>query len=401
VKEHPQVDFSRQIIKGALNIFAYDGQSEGDRAQYIFDIMGISPQKSNIRKAVLAGLAAEKEDTWNLTHLFAITRLLAEQNDAEAKQAIYDRFLTNVIYGSDWAGATEILELDGLEGLFFIAEKYGKYLLQHPDNLQDDDLITSFQKQHEHLNVFEALEKKAQTNRFIRIYLDNIRLTSARVQKPEEKPIYKDIVEEALNTKRLFFFRARNLTDQEIQALATQLMQEKNTSHIEKLLAVFDHYPYPFDSKLILDLAKRNASPNHLMTIRAIRALKHLKSKEIRDFALHAGKKKIDFLALLTSNYERGDGQLLSDVANRINNKDQIENLATIFVAIYTANKTPECKEPLEILYRKMNCALHRYYVVSILLENQVLSERLQKEIPYDCDLKTRALLPAVPRSSR
>ncbi len=42
VKAHPEIDFSNQIIQGALNIFAYDGQSEGDRATYIFEIISIS-----------------------------------------------------------------------------------------------------------------------------------------------------------------------------------------------------------------------------------------------------------------------------------------------------------------------------------------------------------------------
>ena len=38
VRDNPNIDFSNYLIKGALNIYAYDGQSEGDRAKYIFDI---------------------------------------------------------------------------------------------------------------------------------------------------------------------------------------------------------------------------------------------------------------------------------------------------------------------------------------------------------------------------
>lgn len=48
-KNNSDIDFSNQIIKGALNIFAYDGQCEGNRAQYIFDIISLSKQKSKIR----------------------------------------------------------------------------------------------------------------------------------------------------------------------------------------------------------------------------------------------------------------------------------------------------------------------------------------------------------------
>src|SRR5690606_37318137 len=81
VKDNQKIDFSNYIIKGVLNIYAYDGQSEGNRAKYIFDIISISKQKEKIRRAVLQGLANEQENTWNLTHLFALAKLFAEQDD--------------------------------------------------------------------------------------------------------------------------------------------------------------------------------------------------------------------------------------------------------------------------------------------------------------------------------
>jgi len=35
LKNNPEIDFSDEIIYAVLNICAYDGQCEGDRAQYI------------------------------------------------------------------------------------------------------------------------------------------------------------------------------------------------------------------------------------------------------------------------------------------------------------------------------------------------------------------------------
>ena len=150
-KNNPTIDFSNQIIKGALNIFAYDGQCEGNRAQYIYDIISVSKKKDKIRKAILQGLATEKNDTWNLTHLFALAKLFAERNDTEAKRAIYDRFLTNPIEGSDWVGAYEILELDGLNGLFYGAEKVEKHIKQNPDDWQYVWTKTQYQEENKRL----------------------------------------------------------------------------------------------------------------------------------------------------------------------------------------------------------------------------------------------------------
>lgn len=397
VKDNPKIDFSNYIIKGALNIYAYDGQSEGNRAKYIFDIISISKQKDKTRQAILHGLANEQQHTWNLTHLFALAKLFAKEDDIEVKQAMYDRFLNPSIEYSDWVGAYEILELDGLNGLIYVAEKFGKYIEQNPDDVQDDWIIKHFQDENKNLKVFEELKKKAKTNQFIRIYLENIKRTKASQKTHKTKPTkYKDILDEVLNSKPHFsYFRKRNLTNDEVNLIAMRLIDETDKSNIERLLDIFDFYKFPFDSKLILDFAKKKATSKNRIVEFAIYALKHLKGKDIRNFALdkiQAAKNPIDYLEILVSNYQSGDFKILSEIANRTNNEDKIEQLAGIYSDIYKKNKTKECKEPLEILYNKMNCAIHRKGIVEILIENKVISDKIKQEIKFDCDLETRKL---------
>ncbi len=397
VKDNPNIDFSNQIIKGALNIYAYDGQSEGNRAQYIFDLISISNQKDKIRKAVLKRLSTEQNDTWNLTHLFALTKLIAKQNDTEAKQAIYDRFLNNPIEGSDWVGAYEILELDGLNGLFYVAEKFGKFIEQNPEDCQDDWIIRHFQGENKDRNVETELKKKAKTNKFIRIYLDNIKRTIASQDKHKSKPQkHKDIIDEVLNSKPFISFRRkRNLADEEVNQIAKKLIDETDRVNIEKLLDIFDHHKFPFDNEIILKFAKQKRNSKDKIVDNAIDALKHLKSQSIRKFALdniQHSKNPIDFLEILVSNYQKGDSRILFDIGNKTNDEHKIEQLAGIFTNIYKANKTKECKEPLEVLYNKMNCAIHRNGIVEILINSKVLSNEIKREIKFDCDLETRKL---------
>ncbi|QQT62605.1 hypothetical protein I6I97_01950 [Sphingobacterium multivorum] len=397
VKEHPEIDFSNQIIQGALNIFAYDGQSEGDRATYIFEIISISKQKDKIRKAVLQGLAKEQDDTWNLTHLFALAKLYAQQNDTEAKQAIYDRFLNNPIVGADWVGAHETLELDGLNGLFYVAEKFGKHIEQHPDDWQDDGIIRHFQAENQSIQVAEELKKKAQTNKFIRFYLDNIQRTEINQKTQRTKPQkYKDIIDEVLNSKaRISFARMRKLTEEEINTIAKHLLKETDQGNIERLLDIFDFHKFPYDSQIILDFAKQKGTGKNSIAKNALNALKHLKSKAIRDFALEkiqTAKNPIDYLELLISNYRRGDSKLLTEIAEKAKNEHEIERLAGIYTAIFKKNNTKSCKNSLEILYSKMNCALHRKDIIEVLLHNNVLSDTIEKELLYDCNPETRMI---------
>lgn len=397
VRDNPNIDFSTQIIKGALNIFAYDGQSEGSRGKYIFDIISIVKQKDKIRKAVLKGLATEKNNTWSLTHLFDLTKLYAQQGDNEARQAIYNRFLNEPIEGSDWVGYSEILELDGLKGLLFIAEKFGRHIEQNPEDWQDDSIIRHFQEENKELKVNEELEKASKKNSFIKLYLDTITKTENEQEKHKQEKIeFNNIIEEIINNRFLSLRRQKNLTENEILEIATQLLKENNKSNFEKLLYIFSDYKFPFQSEFILKLAKQKKNYKNRINEFAIYALQHLTSEEIRQFALdkiQKPKRPYDYLEILISNYSKGDFRILCDIANKFNDEHIIENLAGIYTKIYKANKTTECKEPLEILYNKMNCGIHRNGIIEVLINNNVLSEKIKREIKYDCNLETRKLL--------
>lgn len=396
-RDNPTVDFSNIIIKGALKNFAYDGQSEGSRAQYIFDLIAISKNQTKIKDAILNGLANEQDDTWSLTHLFEISKLYALHGNPEFKQAIYDRFLNNPIEGSDWVGYEEILELDGLNGLIHIAEKFGKVIAQNPDDWQDDSIIRHFQDDNPNINAIKELKERAKTNKHIHLYLDNVERTKDNWKENRPKAIkFKDIVDEVLNSNHfLSFRRIKELEESEILEVGKQLLKEKNKSDIEKLLWVFRFHRFPFDEEFILTLAKRKENSKNRIKEFAIDALKFLKNKSIREFALDRisrTRNPATYTDIFVSNYESGDYKLLTEVANKFKDEHIIESLASSYSDIYSANSTKECKEPLEILYSKMNCGIHRNGIIQILIDNNVLSEKIREEIEFDSYLETREL---------
>ena len=397
-KNNQTIDFSSSLLKGVLNNFAYDGQSEGSRARYIFDIISISKNQRKIKEAVLDGLIKEQEDTWNLTHLFDLAKLYSEQGEQKFRDAIYDRFLNNPIEGSDWVGYQEILELDGLNGLIHIAEKFGKVIDQNPDDWQDDSIIRHFQDDNPNIKVVKELETRAKTNKFIQLYLDNIERTKRNRKKNQPKPFnFRDIIEEVLHRKKKFSFkRKKELLESEIYKIGKQLLQESDKSNIEKLLGIFTYHKFPFDSDFILALAKQKSNPKNRIQKYAIEALKLLKSDSIRAFALERILKTRNpaaYTDILVSNYKRGDSQLLRDISNKFKGEHIIESLASSYSDIYKSNSTKECKEPLEILYSKMNCGIHRNIIVKILIDNNVLSEKICEEIKFDSYLETRMLI--------
>ena len=400
---HPGVDFSSSIIEAALKNFAYDGQSEPSRAPYLYELYCLSAQQARIRRAVLQTLATEQDDTWTLTQLFTLAMLFAQHGDAAARQALYRRFLHHPISGSDWVGAKEIMTLDGLEGLQYIARKFGRVLARNPDDWQDDHLILAFQEQHPTVDAWAELRLLAEQDEDVRRYLQYVQATrELRAAPREPQPSLDDLLQSASRAYGRFALRRAALKPDEIQQLAERLLTEQNQKVRENLLHVFTRIKFPLAYQPILALARqKTSSKNRLTTEYAIEALQHLHAPDIRAFALErlaATSRPGQYTGLLVSNYQAGDAALLTSLVARTHDEHMLELLAGSYTAIYRLNKTPECAAPLLALYKKMTCGIHRQEVVALLIENEVLPAWLNEELPFDSYAETRLLHQPLPK---
>ena len=92
------------------------------------------------------------------------------------------------------------------------------------------------------------------------------------------------------------------------------------------------------------------------------------------------------------SNYKKGDNKLLNEIVKRSDNYDFIHSIGFGYFDIYEANKTQECKEPLEAIYNKTTCGLCRKNVIKILIDNNVLTDKIRQEIKFDSNEEVRKL---------
>lgn len=403
IQNNPTIDFSTDIIKASLTNYAYDGQSEGSRAIYISELIMLSKQQDKIRTAILLGLATEQKDTWALVQLFDLAAFFAKQGDKEARKTIYKRFFKKIINGSDWCGYDSIIQLDGLEGLKYIAATIGKSLEKNPNDWQDSSIINHFQEENPKIKVQQELEKASKENQFIKIYLDNIKQTEGsrgNHQKPVANINYRTITERINNKARripINPFEAKRITKADIKRLANDFLKEIDRQKLQKHLIVFNRVKYPYDYSPILDIVKSKNHKNDRLVEYAAGALKYFSGNDIRKFAiecLSVTKTPSDYLDLLVSNYKKGDYKLLTIIAKNCKNENAIHAIVYSYIKIYEANKTKECKEPLEAIYEKLTCGIHRKEIVKILMDNKVLSKQIREEIKYDSDDETRQLDP-------
>lgn len=399
LKENRQIDFSDLIIKGAIKNHSYDNQSEGSRADYIYRLIRNSKQKDKIVKSVLTKLLSEKNDDYGLDQMCDLAIKFYKAGYSEAKQIVYKRFEKNIIEEYAFCGTEAMMELHGVDGVLKVAELVGKILIENPDDYESSWRIDDFQKRNKQVDIYKELEKASSTNKFIKAYYNSI--LENKWTLPRHRKIKRftyELVKEKMENKRFGFLsssRNNELTDIEVEKLANEFLTEKGNQKKELYLRFFSARKFPFDYTPIFKIANGRNPKNTRLVEYAIEALKHFKSDEIRQFAIDRIKTKknpADFLCLLVSNYKKGDFKLLTEVINRSDNYDYIHSIVFGLIDIYQANSTKECQEPLELIYNKMNCGLHRIDIVELLNENKVLSSKILKELEFDSEDRIRKL---------
>jgi hypothetical protein len=399
LQDNPRMDFSKEIIKASLNNLAYDGQAEGDRAYYLAGLINLSSKKDKIVNSILNALGKECRDTWALDQLFHLAAIFAKEGNKKARQAIYKRYSKNIIIGSEWCGEDALVELDHFEGLKYIAETRGKHLSKNPDDWEDSLLVDLFQKENPEIKVHQELKKSAKINLYIKKYLETIKKHkwSGTKRRQRTKFNYKKVKENIENKKVVPVPRnsIKDLKKFDIKNLADDFLQEKNPVKQEKYLRVFALTKFPFSYQPILQIAKRRNCRGTRLIEFACEALSHFEAMDIRQFAiqkLNKANNPADYLPLLVANYQKGDWKLLRTIAAKYKDENIIHSLVWGFIDIYKSNRTKECKKPLEIIYEKLTCGIHRNEILEILHNNKSLSTKVLKEMKYDSYDGTRKL---------
>lgn len=399
MKQHREVDFSREIKSAALTTYAYDPQCEGDRSNYLYQLICQSSQKEKIKQAILDKLAIEKSDTWVLEQLFQLAALFAKSGDETAKKAVYKRLHKNIIASSDWCGERAVISLDGFQGLKSIAESKGNLLQNNPDVWEDGAIVNLFQREYPSVDVYGELKKAAESNPFVKSYVDAILKNKKLRRKKKGNPPafdYKFVSENIrMNRCAVPESRLNEFSSADIKKLADDFLIETDRLKQEKYLRIFAKVPFPYGYEYILTLSKSKYSTKDRLIEFAVNALSFFKHNKIRDFALEQiakSKRPYLYTNLLIANYKNGDGKLLRHLLHEAHSFESIHNLAESCIKIYQANRGSDCKTTLVDVYDKLNCAICRKDIIKILIKYKVLPSQIHKEIQFDCSVEIQKL---------
>ena len=402
LKEHEQADFSKEIIYTATHDLAYNSQSEGTRAAFLYDIIILAQQKKTILDAILSCLLRQKDDHNALHQMCEIARLAAQDGYTKARTTLYKRFYKNLKKGYTRCGEESILALDGKNGLLRVADVIGQKLKANPEAWQDNFMQNQFQEDNPDIDVQAFLNAAAVTNDNIKAYIrgveENNELNSNDESREPVAFAYASVKSriETGTWKYIPSAIIKELSANDVQLLADDLLKEKNPKKLKIYLRIFGRVQFPYSYTSILAIAENNRFAKAGLIPFALRALTYFNAPEIRKFAMGkiaASKFSENFLPPLVMNYKKGDGKLLSATIAKLKQQDRLHYIALYLSDIYDANPTAECKEPIELIYEKLDCSICRRNLVKILITNNVLSQKIRDELRYDCNYEIRKLV--------
>lgn len=396
--ENSGINFSKEIIKGAVRNYAYDQQCEGSRAKYIYKLIIQAANSEQIEKAVLKRLLIERDDWYNLDQMFDLAVLFHKNGNKKAKKVLEKRFQMNTAE-EEFVGEKQLIAVNKVAGVLQVADLAGKRLMKDEEDYETSWLVDSFQKKNKKIDVYGILKEEAQRNVNVHKYLYSI--LEHKIQPGKKIKVKRCTYEEVkrkIEDNRLMVItekRANELSKKEVRKLAKDFLQEEDKLIREKYLRFFSSRKYPDDMEELLDIVSKPNPPKTRLVEFAAESLKYFRSDQVRAVGLRkiqSTKNPANYLPLLASNYEAGDSKLLLDVINRSKNQDFIHSLVYGLIVIYTFNKTKDCKAPLMKMYKSMACGIHRNDILRIMHQNGVLEKAVLDELKYDSYKDNRKL---------
>lgn len=392
--------FADLILDACLYNPIYDRQTGVDHASYLAELISFSGAEMHLRSSILAALADPGEEM-DEELLFDLGLCFAQGGDVAARQALLARFLDNVSSG-ELTGYSQLIALDGDEGLRFAVEQIGA-VLQRTVDFDDTWLLRRLLAD---LDKAFADEPLVLNDPRVVACREASRLASAEQAARERRQALRDSLP-TLSYEELWGAVtgnelppsglrrwAEHATEGALRRAADALIASTETNVLRRLLTIFDVRDFPDGHAPLLPLLD-SAEPH--VAFRAAHAVARFRHAELRAQAerLIAQPDTLDLgLILLVGNHEPGDYLLLAALtAQYADDDDQLHAIVWRTHELFSLAPSPAAAALLQELYELGPCAQCRELVVEHLLALGALPTGLAEECRFDASEKVRALV--------
>lgn len=412
IQEYGLEDMADLVLEACIHSQKYDSQAEDSRAEWLLDMFHGTAEYGRFSAAILSALSSETE-TSDLQHLCELAERMASRGDEAAHSALRARALQQAEGKSDlWVGASELVKLDGVDAVVQLARRYGKLLIQDPEEMIpalgglyfgiDGGVPAEAPKTLQALSASEP-EIMAYWNHELR---DHARRTHdfnsedairERVrQRYSLHQILADATAASSKHPSQYMIFGKYATSDELEIAFQRLMKEPDEEVCVRLLWIFRRAQMP---RLDPRLWQFVASANKQLRDAVFEALARLRHPAIGEYArgmLRADgltEKNLRVLKLLVLNYRPEDGELISSALRRVNPEtESTHGIGMTILEICKENCGPELFEALNWIYEHTPCSNCRRQAVELLLKQGKIAPEVLEECRYDAIERIRKM---------
>lgn len=402
INRNEKEEIKHDLLNACLHHLAYDPQCEGSRADWLFELITLTDDIEFYRQNIFQALP-NTTNFWDVEQLYDLIAIWANKGCEEARGLIYENFAKQE-FDESWLGGTNIIAIDGITGLLYVAEIVGKRLLKDDDLWEDDWLISVASERLGKEIVRETLEKQSLSNPNIKAYLDavknhhnNLAFNKKIRSKTKRNIIALDTVLERIDTikhyKALLKKFGKYAEEEEIERVFQQLIKETRREQLIRYLWIFRKRKLPRLDNRILELAKTN---DEELQLAAIAVLANNKDDSIRDLAIELLQKQTTsynkVLELLINNYQPGDFKIIESILNTSSDDDFKHDLCWKLIEIANTQKTTELTAYYLWVYENTPCSSCRKRILKILIELKQAPKHILTECLKDCSSEIKEL---------
>lgn len=398
-QSHDVRGFRDLFLDACLHCYAYDPQIEGTRADYMLELVHATPDEEFYYDNVLQALGTG-EDNWDTVHRFRFATCLGMEGNERAKRAMYKTFSPGPKMGEQIA--TYFVQMDGVDGLLFAAEKLGELLMTTTEEVDLGWMISAAGDQIGDEQAREALQKASEGNRRIDAYrlevqarrkgLDERLRKSAEMTSGTYDQIRANLLKVTFTWITSWGERASDADiDRAVDGLVTAQTPREQHAH----LRIFSRRRFPGDIRLLLSLV--NVEDGNV-DLAALTALSQISEPSVRDLAFELintrAKQRGRAIELLLRNFKPGDHSVALQWFEAEDDAEARHSMGSDLIELCEMHPDKSVEAGMmRTLYEQGPCSFCRGNAVRKLIELNALGNDLRTECAYDSDEDIREMV--------
>lgn len=402
LQTHDAAPYRDVILNACLHCVAFDPQANGDRADYLFEIIQLTGDVAFYRDRILAALPFAFSENYDRAQLFDLVGRFAAHGDEEARTLLYTTYSDSVTDAEGAVGDNAIIELDGLQGFLFVTDALGRLLADTTDEV-DEMLVYALEERVPDADLTAIRTQAEHDQPYAAAYIERIQAqTAERERNQQERNVAETMPSSFDELESLFTTEigkrsssklsrwGKRASDEDRRKAAEALIIETDPARQIAYARLFRYVPFPLDPAKLIAMAE---SGDDIMRA-AVNAIGTMQRPEIRALALrllaipqwgyHAGK-------LLVANHEDGDETLvMSALIARLSDEDTFHDLGLSALNIFEAHPGPQNLPAITLLYEHEPCSFCRGSYTRQLIALDGFADWMIAECLHDGEPDTR-----------